>query len=122
MNQVTAPFGTWALQEMARFYSLSSGKLIEGVLGWYHPTGKGVPEAVRVAAEGAPGAVKATGTVRLACATGEWPSGKAADSGSANRRFESYLPSQTSVFAEQTFWWGAPGYLLRRLARPLRAR
>ena len=27
-------------------------------------------------------------------AAGEWPSGKAADSGSANRRFESYLPSQ----------------------------
>ena len=31
--------------------------------------------------------------VRLASAAGEWPSGKAADSGSANRRFESYLPS-----------------------------
>src|SRR5580658_7662774 len=28
---------------------------------------------------------------------GEWPSGKAADSGSANRRFESSLPSQCDV-------------------------
>src|SRR4029077_5946660 len=32
--------------------------------------------------------------VHSTASAGEWPSGKAADSGSANRRFESSLPSQ----------------------------
>src|ERR1019366_5174298 len=75
------------------------------VPGPHHPPGSGVPEVVRVAAEATPAAAKATGMGRLACATGEWPSGKAADSGSANRRFESYLPSQVCSQA-QLCWCG----------------
>src|SRR5580700_5449092 len=35
--------------------------------------------------------------VHSMASAGEWPSGKAADSGSANQRFESSLPSQCDV-------------------------
>src|SRR5436190_24270546 len=48
--------------------------------------------------------------------TGEWPSGKAPDSGSGNRRFESSLPSRSGV----THRLGSRGSSLDLPVAPLR--
>jgi hypothetical protein len=53
------------------------------------------------------GRVGASG--RLSRAAGEWPSGKAADSGSANQRFESSLPSQRTAVRESLSRFHFPG-------------
>src|SRR5579864_333966 len=42
--------------------------------------------------------------VHSTASAGEWPSGKAADSGSANRRFESSLPSQSHSALNVVHW------------------